>query len=138
MLVTPSIKDALIIKATNALQVPLATMQVREACGQVFLVAFEGAREQRDPELPMIIQPMGRKFERAYQRFAQQVAEFSPYVFSYAKWWKEAKRRCDRALKALEADPALSCLSVEEAAYFVLKLQLPLAFPQGAQEARGW
>ena len=138
LIVTPPVKDALAIKATNALQMPLGVVRVKEACGQVFLVAFEAAREQRDPELPMLLQPMGRKFERAYQRFAQQVASFSPHLFEYGKWWEEAKRRCDKALKALETDPALASLSVEEAAYFVLKLQMPLAFPGGTQEWQGW
>jgi len=138
LIVTPPVKDALAIKATNALQMPLGVVRVKEACGQVFLVAFEAAREQRDPELPMLLQPMGRKFERAYQRFAQQVASFSPHLFEYGKWWEEAKRRCDKALKALETDPALASLSVEEAAYFVLKLQMPLAFPGGAQDRQGW
>ena len=136
MIVTPPVKDALAIKATNALQAPLGTVQIKEACGQVFLVAFEAARDRRDPELPMLLRPMGRKFERAYQRFAQQVASFSPHLFEYGKWWEEAKRRCDKALKALETDPALASLSVEEAAYFVLKLQMPLAFPGGAQEVQ--
>ena len=134
MIVTPPVKDSLAIKATNALQMPLETVQIKEACGQVFLVAFEAARERRDPELPMVLQPMGRKFERAYQRFAQQVASFSPHIFEFGKWWEEAKRRCDKALKALETDPALANLSVEEAAYFVLKMQIPLAFPQGTKE----
>ena len=136
MIVTPSVKDALAIKAANALQMPLGVVKVKEACGQVFLVAFEAAREQRDPELPMLLRPMSRRFERAFQRFAQQIASFSPHLFEYGKWWEEAKRRCDKVLKALEADPALSRLKVEEAAYFVLKLQMPLAFPGGAQEVQ--
>jgi len=121
--------QSLSVQASHALQVPLAQCEVREQCERVFLVAFAGQKSV-DPELPFALFDLGQRYDRAFQRYAQAVAP-SVY-FTPHEWWERAKRACDKCLVELErvADRA----TVAELVYLVLKLQMPLAWPEGYGE----
>ena len=124
--------QALSVKASHALQMPLAQCDVREQCGRVCLVSFVEQRRDTDPELPFALFDLGQRYDHAFRRYAQSVAMSAR--FEPRDWWKRAKRLCDKCLAELErvADRA----TVAELVYLVLKLQMPLAWPEGYGERR--
>lgn len=119
--------QSLAVRASHALEMPLAQCDVREQCGRVCLVGFVEQHHDADPELPFALFDLGKRYDRAFRRYAQAVARSSR--FTPREWWKRAKRLCDKCLVELErvADRA----TVAELVYLVLKLQMPLAWPEG-------
>lgn len=128
----PLAAQSLSVKASHALQLPLEQCGVQEQCGRVCLVGFVEMRRDVDPELPFALFDLGQRYDRAFRRYAQIVARFSP--FEPRRWWKQAKGACDKCLTELERVAARA--TVAELVYLVLKLQMPLAWPQGYGEQR--
>ena len=128
----PLAAQSLSVKASHAVQMPLAQCAVKEQCGRVCLVSFVEQRRDVDPELPFALFDLGERYDRAFRRYAQSVAMSAR--FEPRDWWKRAKRLCDKCLTELErvADRA----TVAELVYLVLKLQMPLAWPEGYGERR--
>ncbi len=118
------------VKASHALEAPLAKCDVREQCERVCLVAFVGQQRDADPELPFALFDLGERYDRAFRRYAQAIALSSR--FEPRDWWRRAKRLCDKCLAELEK--VSSRTTVAELVFLVLKLQMPLAWPEGYGE----
>lgn len=126
----PLAAQSLSVKASHALQMPLAQCNVKEQCGRVCLVGFVERCHDVDPELPFALFDLGQRYDRAFRRYAQAVARSAR--FEPRDWWKRAKRLCDKCLAELERVAGRA--TVAELVYLVLKLQMPLAWPTGYGE----
>jgi len=127
--VPSTVMDALSIVTTCAMEHTLNHVQVNEQCGRVYLVAVE-PWQQKDPVFPVILAPLGNRFEEAYRKYVQHLMKYSKYC-KQRKWWRRARQLCDNTLLMLMKDSGVDTLSLFELAYFVLKLQGALAWPMG-------
>jgi len=130
-------RERLLVLSSSLLQEPIGKMGVKESCGRVFWLAFEGQPAPRaqvyDPELPIFFGEMSRTLFGCLGRYARQIVEYRTNDHSEAKqiWWLNARKRCDEVLIALRDDPSILNWKVEEILYFYAKLELPLAYPTG-------
>lgn len=118
-----AVTDIASVMAANAFGSSLHSLKVVEACGRVVLVSAVPYRQTRDPVLPLAMIHTGNGYDRAFAQYAQHLARFT----SDSRWWNQARAYCDAVLYELEKIAAR--FSVQELAYLVVKLQVPLAWP---------
>lgn len=128
------VRERIMVTAACLLELPLGHFNIKERCGRVYWVAFEPhLANAADPELPVYLGKFGEDVQKALRRYAQQILMYeSQFTQDYKrKWWKQARKDCNAVLQALSTDEAIVCMFVEELVYFISKLELPLAFPNG-------
>lgn len=123
--------DMASIRAASALGAPLGRLEVKEAVGRVLWIACERVSIQHDPVIPLVLIPMGRRYEQAYCQYVRHVARYYAYAAG-GGWWARAYELCGGVLAALSK--VADRLTRVELAYLVLKLQIPLAWPVGVKE----
>lgn len=126
--VRDSITDMASIMAARALGYALGEMEVKETCGRVVLVSVKEHQEMRDPVIPLALINLGDRYNQALANYVRHVAHY----LTGRRWWDRAQGLCDKAIDALQK--VAGALSAEELAYLVVKLQVPLAWPQGREE----
>lgn len=136
--VQEAISDTVSIMASRALASALGRLEPRETCGRVVLVAVEEQHVQRDPIIPLALLDLGREYNKAFGKYVQHLVQYQAAIFrgSPQKWWNRACGLCNKTIDALEK--AAHVLTIEELSYLVVKLQVPLAWPQGQETTDNW
>lgn len=134
--IDPLVRQQLAVMVSYALGRPLREFDVIERVGRIVTVSVVPATHNPDPEIPLALVPLGRRYDRALRAYVHRLVEQRPWemagygvVGDPACWWRKAKRACDKVLRALDRVGGL--LNSSELAYLVLRLQVPLAWPEG-------
>jgi len=128
VVVQDSITDMVSIMAACALGSALGKLEVKETCGRVVWVSVTEHYVQRDPVIPLTLISRGSKYNKALANYVRHVTQY----VNDQSWWNKSQKLCDKVIDALQG--VAGRLSAEELAYLIVKLQVPLAWPQGREE----